>query len=129
MSKGSNPSKASKASKASNQPEIGTATAEQDDDGADRVVISYPADLSDWGRHQITTRYFRSYLRRTLETPEPGEVREEFVGVGCCGDTLDVPLRIERIEGGRRAGEGTDVVYEVRDSCEVEGGWQVQSAE
>lgn len=96
---------------------------------ADRIVLSYPAELSDWGRHQITTRYFLSYLRSTLEKPEPGEISEEFVGVGCCGNTLDVPLRVERIEGGSRTGEETEIVYEARDSCDIEGGWQVQSSE
>jgi len=99
-----------------------------DADTADRVVISYPADLSDWGRHQLTTRYFLAYLRRTLDDLQVGDTWEEFVGVGCCGNTLDVPLRIERVEGGDRMDEDTEIVYEVREACGVEGGWRVQSA-
>lgn len=108
---------------------MSTRSALSDSETADRIVLSYPAGLSDWGHHQITTRYFLSYLRSTLEEPEPGEIREEFVGVGCCGNTLDVPLRVERIEGGSRTGEETEIVYEARDSCDIEGGWQVQSPE
>lgn len=95
---------------------------------ADRVVISYPADLSDWGRRQVDTPHFRAYLRKTLGTVERGELREEFVGVGCCGNTLDVPLRIESVDGGPTVGEGTAIEYVVREACGIAGGWQVQSA-
>lgn len=96
-----------------------------DAEAADRVVVSYPADLSDWGRHQVSTRYFRSYLRKTLTDPVPGDVSEEFVGVGCCGDTLDVSLRVERVEGGSRMGEETEIEYEVREDWDVEDARQV----
>lgn len=96
---------------------------------ADRVVVSHPADLSEWGRHQLSTRYFRSYLRKTLGRPDPGDVTEEFVGVGCCGSTLDVPLRIERLDCGSQVGPETEIVYEVREACDLAGGWAVQSAE
>jgi hypothetical protein len=94
---------------------------------AARVVVSYPADLSTWGRQQVDTRHFRAWLRKTLGTVAVGDVREEFVGVGCCGNTLDVPLRIEAVEGGRRVGPDTEVAYEVREACDIDGGWQVQS--
>lgn len=99
----------------------------QDADAA-RVVISYPADLSDWGRMQVDTRYFRAYLRKVHDELREGETFEEFVGVGCCGNTLDVPLRIERVEGGSRMGEDTEIEYAVREACDVQGGWRVQSA-
>lgn len=95
---------------------------------ATRVVVSYPSDLSNWGQHQIDQRHFRAYLRKTLGDVREGDLVEEFVGVGCCGSALDVPLRIERIEGGDRVGEDTDVVYEERGFCGVEGSWRVQSA-
>ncbi|PSP34548.1 hypothetical protein BRC64_00475 [Halobacteriales archaeon QH_10_67_22] len=99
-----------------------------DDGAATRVVVSYPADLSRWGRETVEDDPFRAYLGKTLGTVEAGRTVEEFVGVGCCGDTLDVPLRIERVEGGDTVTEATTVEYEVRDACGVDGGWAVQSA-
>ena len=97
-------------------------------DRATCVTVSYPEDLSEWGRFQVEKPSFRAYLRKTLGDVREGEVREEFVGVGCCGNTLDVPLRIERVEGGRTVGMETDVEYEVREACGVQGSWRVQSA-
>lgn len=96
---------------------------------AKRVVISYPTDLSEWGRQQVTRTAFRSYLRKVLDAPVEGETWEEFVGVGCCGDTLDVPLRVEAVEGGHEVGEDTEISYKVREACGVQGGWRVQSAD
>jgi hypothetical protein len=101
-------------------PETGTAT---------RVVISYPADFSDWGRGQVETPHFRAYLRKTLGEVREGDVWEEFVDVGCCGSALDVPLRIEAVDGGTRVGPDTDLEYTVREACGVRGGWRVQSAD
>ncbi|WP_255150884.1 hypothetical protein [Halorarius halobius] len=95
---------------------------------ADRVVVSYPADLSEWGRGQIATRHFKAWLRRVHPRPTPGDVWEEFLDVGCCGNTLDVPLRVERVEGGDEMGEATTIEYETRAACGIEGGWRVQSA-
>jgi hypothetical protein len=98
-------------------------------DAATRVVISYPADLSEWGRGQVDTPHFRAYLRKTLGDVEEGDEREEFVGVGCCGSTLDVPLRVEEVQGGGRVGSETTLEYAVREACGVQGGWRVQSAD
>lgn len=98
-----------------------------EDSTADRLLVSYPADLSEWGRFQVEKPSFRAYLRKTMGTASAGEVFEEFVGVGCCGNTLDVPLRVEEIEGGNRVDEDTDIEYEVREACDIEGGWLVQS--
>lgn len=95
---------------------------------ADRVVVSYPADLSEWGRGQLTTRHFRAWLRRVHPHPSAGDVWEEFLDVGCCGDTLDVPLRVERVEGGDRMDVDTEITYEAREACDIDGGWHVQSA-
>ncbi len=97
-------------------------------DAATRVVVSYPADLSDWGRRQVDRSSFRAFLRRTRETAREGDVWEEFVGVGCCGNTLDVPLRVERVEGGSTVDADTEIAYEVREACGIEGSWRVQSA-
>jgi len=94
---------------------------------ADRVVVSYPADLSTWGRSILERRSFRAYLRKTLGTVAADDVTEEFVGVGCCGDTLDVPLRIESVTGGDTVTADTTVEYTDREACGVAGGWRVQS--
>lgn len=95
---------------------------------ATRIVIAVPADLSGWGRRQLETPWFLGYLRRSLGRVEPGDRLEEFLDVGCCGDTLDVPLRVEAVAGGDRVGETTEIEYTDREACGVEGGWLVQSA-
>jgi hypothetical protein len=100
-----------------------------DTDEAKRIVISYPADLSDWGRFQVEKRPFRAYLTKTLGRVAAGDEREVFVGVGCCGNTLDVPLRIEAVEGGPEVTRETGIEYTVREACGLQGGWRVQSAD
>ncbi|WP_238398212.1 hypothetical protein [Halorussus salinus] len=95
---------------------------------ADRVVVSYPEDLSDWGRFQVEKPAFVAYLRKTkTDRVRQGDAWEEFVGVGCCGSTLDVPLRVEEIDGGETFGPDTEVEWTVREACGIQGGWQVQS--
>jgi len=101
---------------------------ERSTDAATRVVVSYPADLSDWGRRQVDRSSFRAFLRRTRETAREGDVWEEFVGVGCCGNTLDVPLRVEGVVGGSVIDADTEFDFEVREACGIEGSWRVQSA-
>lgn len=103
--------------------------ARTDANAATRIVVSYPEDLSDWGRYQVEKPPFRAYLTKTLGKVETGDEREEFVGVGCCGNTLDVPLRIESIEGGPEVVRDTEIEYVVREACGIEGGWRVQSAD
>ncbi|WP_243637824.1 hypothetical protein [Natrarchaeobius oligotrophus] len=95
---------------------------------AERVVVSSPADLSRWGRFQVEKPSFRAFLRKIRRTAREGDQWNEFVGVGCCGDTLDVPLRVERIDGGSRLSAGTEIEYEERDACGLDGSWRVQSA-
>ena len=109
---------------------------------ARRVVVSYPADLSGWGRDQLETPWFRAYLRRTLGGDGEGEggrsegdasgavvgdTVDVFLDVGCCGDSLDVPLRVERVDGDGPIDEETTVEYEEREACGLAGGWLVQS--
>jgi hypothetical protein len=96
---------------------------------ATRVVVSYPEDLSSWGKFQIGTNHFRAYLRKTKGRVAEDDVWDEFLDVGCCGDTLDVPLRVERVEGGDAMGPETDIEYESREACGIQGGWKVQSAD
>ncbi|WP_101294983.1 hypothetical protein [Halegenticoccus soli] len=94
---------------------------------ADRVVVSYPAELSDWGRDQLESDRYVNYLRKTVGGVFVGKEWEEFADVGCCGDTLDVPLRVEAVEGGDAMGPETEIEFAERDA-EMRGGWLVQSA-
>lgn len=104
-----------------------------DEPTASRLVLSYPDGLSDWGREQIDTDRYRGYFRRVLGAVSVGSVHEEFVDVGCCGDSLDVPFRVERVEVAGESVERavvtdeTGIDYETRPG-DVEGGWCVQSA-
>jgi len=95
---------------------------------ATHVVLSYPADLSDWGRNRVERSAFKAYLRRVKDRASEGTAWPEFVGVGCCGDALDVPLRVESIEGGDRIDDATTFSFVERAACGIEGGWRVQSA-
>jgi len=95
---------------------------------ASRVVVSHPSNLSKWGRDQLDTDPFRAYLHKVHDSLEPGTVWEEFVDVGCCGDSLDVPLRVETVDGPSVMGADTEIEYTERDEDRVEGGWLVQSA-
>ena len=101
---------------------------ESETEYARRVVCSYPADLSVWGVIQIEKPAFRAWLGKTLGAVERGEVREVFLDAGCCGDTLDLPVRIERVEGGSTVGPETEIEFEERDAEGLENGWRVQSA-
>lgn len=93
-----------------------------------RVVVAYPANLSGWGRDQLETPWFRAYLvRRLREGVSAGETVEVFLDVGCCGDTLDVPLEVVRIEGDGPIDGATTLEYVVGEARGVEGGWLVQS--
>lgn len=105
--------------------------ASREHDEARRVVISYPDDLSAWARDQLETDRFRLYLRRVLDDLTPGDTWEEFVDVGCCGNSLDIPLRVESVDGVEMMGPDTEIEYATRESepGEVEGGWKVQSAD
>ena len=94
---------------------------------ASRVVVAVPADLSAWGRAQLETPWVRAYLHRRLAGVAVGETVEVFLDVGCCGDTLDVPLRVERIDGGEPVGPETTVTFEDGATCGLAGSWRVQS--
>lgn len=99
-------------------------------DAARRVVVSFPDELSAWGRDQLEADRFRAYLRRVVDDVREGRTWTEFVDTGCCGGSLDVPLRVERVDGGREMGPETVIEYVARetDSDEFAGGWRVQSA-
>jgi hypothetical protein len=96
-------------------------------DTATRVVLSYPDGLSDWGRDQLTAPRFGTYLRRMLDSVVEGDEFEEFLDVGCCGNSLDLTLRVETIDGGSTVGPDTEIEFVARRG-DVAGGWAVQSA-
>jgi len=100
-----------------------TATSETE---ATRVVLSYPADLTDWDREQLETPWYVGYLRNVLAEPVAGDVFEEFVDIGCCGTSREVPLKVEAVVGGDRVGENTDIEYTVRESGDLPDAWDVQ---
>lgn len=91
---------------------------------ASRVVLSHPEELSEWGRGQIDTDRYRNYLRKAVD-PVEGTEFEEFVDVGCCGDSMDIPFRVESADGDE-INEETVIVYKTREAT-MEGGWLVQS--
>lgn len=113
---------------------------------ANRLVLSFPADLSDWGRDQLDTRHFRAYLRRVHGTAQSaaserangeeqpvsrdavsvGDEWPVFLDVGCCGDSLDLTLRVEDVDGDE-LDEETTIEYVERAAEGIEGGWRVQS--
>lgn len=99
---------------------------------ASRVVLSVPDGVSDWARSQFETDRYRGYFRRVLGEVAVGDETDEFVDVGCCGDSLDIPFRVARLEAdGRpvdraRVGDDTAVDYVDREG-DVDGGWRVQS--
>ena len=95
---------------------------------ATRVVVSHPADLSDWGRDRIDTSPYKTYLRKVHTEIEEGEKWDEFVDTGCCGDALDVPFRVETIDGPATIGPETTIEYTEREETTGKGGWLVQSA-
>lgn len=93
---------------------------------AERAVLSYPDGLSEWARDQVLADRYRTYLGRAFEGASAGDEREEFVDVGCCGNSLDFTVRVESVEGGDRVGEDTALEL-VERRGDVEGGWHVQS--
>lgn len=94
---------------------------------AKTVTLSYPSDLSQWGRNIVEDTPFRAYLRKAHDRAREGDRWEEFVGVGCCGDSLDVTLRVEEVTGDTELSGETQFTFTEREACGV-GGWQVQSA-
>lgn len=91
-----------------------------------KVTLSYPSGLSTWGRSIVEDEPFRAYLRKAHNRASPGDRWEEFVGVGCCGNAMDVVLRVEGVDGGPELTETTDFEFVEREDCHF-GGWEVQS--
>ncbi|KAB1193198.1 hypothetical protein GJR96_06955 [Haloferax sp. MBLA0076] len=97
---------------------------------ATSVVVSFPDELSAWGRDQLTADRFVNYLKRFHDEAALGDEWEEFLDVGCCGDSLTLTLRVEELEpaGATTLSEETDVEFVEREGS-VHGGWCVQSAD
>lgn len=83
------------------------------------VVLSYPSELSGWAQLQLETPWFKGYLRRTLGTVTEGEVRDEFVDVGCCGHSPTIELRIES-PGTTSVGEDTEIQFVEREASKAQ---------
>ena len=94
---------------------------------ATSVTLSFPADLSRWDRDQLDTNHMKAYLRKTKGPAREGDVWDVFLDVGCCGDSPDVPLRVEAVDGDGELDEDTHIEYVEREACGVETGWKVQS--
>jgi hypothetical protein len=93
----------------------------------DSVTLSYPADVSDWGYDQLTTDHMRAYLKKTNGPAREGDTWSVFLDVGCCGDSPDVPLVVEAVDGDGDLDADTDLHFEEREACGVDSGWAVQS--
>jgi len=103
-------------------------TDDASDGGADatRVVLSHPADLAEHGRRRIRQEYYRTFLRKTKGRVTEGEEWEEFTDIGCCGSQMDVPIRVETVEGGDRMGPETAIEYVEHEERGRNPGWSVQ---
>ena len=96
---------------------------------ATRVVLSYPADIGRHGRSRVEQEYYKKYLRKTRDEAAVGDEWDEFTDVGCCGSQMDVPFRVEAVEGGDRVGPDTEIAYTEREACDANPGWSVQHDE
>jgi len=104
-------------------------TPSADAEVADRVVLSIPADLGQHGRRRLDQDYYQKYLKKIHDSAAVGDEWDEFTDVGCCGSQMDLPLRVERVEGGTRIGAGTVIEYTEREACGVNPGWSTQHDE
>ncbi|QPV64957.1 hypothetical protein I7X12_10255 [Halosimplex litoreum] len=96
---------------------------------ATRVVLSFPADVGKHGRGRIRSDYYRKYLTKVRDSAAEGDEWDEFTDVGCCGSQMDVPLVVERVEGGSRVDLDTEIEYTEREACGINQGWSVQHDE
>lgn len=96
---------------------------------AERVVLSYPADVSAHGRWRIEQEYYQNYLRKVYDEVSVGDEWEEFTDVGCCGSQMDIPFRVEAVEGGSVMGPVTEIEYTEREACGINSGWSSQHDE
>jgi hypothetical protein len=106
-----------------------TSTDNGDGEVATRIVLSYPADLSKHGRYRVSQDYYKDYLRKTRDRAAEGDEWLEFTDIGCCGNQLDVPLRVEDVVGGSTVDPDTDIDYVEREACGINPGWSVQGDE
>ncbi|MEF8852327.1 MAG: hypothetical protein V5A28_07905 [Haloarculaceae archaeon] len=98
-------------------------------ESADRVVLSYPADVGKHGRKRLHQDYYRGWLRKNHDAVAVGDEWDEFTDVGCCGSRMDLPLRVEAVDGGSHIGPETAIEYTEREACGVNPGWSVQHDE
>lgn len=80
--------------------------------------MSYPESLGAWRAGQLRRERFVNYLRKTLGEVSEGDEFEEFVDVGCCGSSPDIPLVVEAVEGGALVGPETAIEFVARGDGE-----------
>ena len=95
---------------------------------ASTIVVSFPDELSAWGHDQLTADRFVNYLKRVHDEVAVGDEWEEFLDVGCCGDSLTLTLRVENLTPSSATvlAPETDLEFVEREGS-VNGGWCVQS--
>ncbi|KAB1187425.1 MULTISPECIES: hypothetical protein [Haloferax] len=100
------------------------------DSVATNVVVSFPDELSAWGRDQLMADRFVNYIRRVHDEVALDDEWDEFLDVGCCGDSLTLTLRVETVEpaDATTLSAETDIEFVEREGS-VHGGWCVQSAD
>ena len=77
---------------------------------ADRVVLRYAPGAHCVTEELATSRY-SAFLRRAEDGPVAvGDEWDHFVSRGC-GDTRDVTLTVDAVEGGNRVGDDTEFTF------------------
>ena len=82
-------------------------------ESATRVVLRYdPAEIDDisrfWVEDELGSDDIAERLRDAHGTLAEGEAVEEFVSKGC-GVSVGVTPRVERVEGGAKIGDETEI--------------------
>jgi hypothetical protein len=80
------------------------------------VTVSYPADVGDWERDQLTTDHVRAYLKRSNDHAREGDMWTVTVNAGCGVTSPDIPLRVERVEGDARLDETAELAFVKREN-------------
>lgn len=77
---------------------------------AERVVLRY-APVTDRVTEELATSRYSAYLRRAEDGPVAvGDEWDHFVSRGC-GDTRDVTLTVDAVEGVDRVGDATEFTF------------------
>lgn len=91
------------------------------------VTVSYPADVSDWERDQLTTDHVRAYLKRSNQRASEGDTWTISVNAGCGVTSPEIPLRVEHVAGETALDETAELAFVEREAAGVDAGWDGQS--